>query len=259
LVIRDKYYNIGRQGDGIVISPKRERMEKKDLLYEGKAKKIYETTDHDLLWIEYKDDATAFDGLKKERLESKGILNNRISSIMFEMLESKGIKTHFLRLLGEREMLVKRLEIIPIEIVVRNIAAGSISKRLGIGEGQKLPRTVIEFYLKDDELHDPMVNHYHIYALGLAQPREMEEIEKQALLVNDALISYFNERGITVVDFKLEFGRHDDGILLGDEISPDTCRLWDSLTGKKMDKDRFRRDLGGVIEAYKEILERIEG
>jgi phosphoribosylaminoimidazole-succinocarboxamide synthase len=156
-------------------------------------------------------------------------------------------------------MLVKRLEIIPIEIVVRNIAAGSISKRLGIGEGQKLPRTVIEFYLKDDELHDPMVNHYHIYALGLAQPREMEEIEKQALLVNDALISYFNERGITVVDFKLEFGRHDDGILLGDEISPDTCRLWDSLTGKKMDKDRFRRDLGGVIEAYKEILERIEG
>ena len=188
MVIRDKYYNIGRQGDGIVISPKRERMEKKDLLYEGKAKKIYETTDHDLLWIEYKDDATAFDGLKKERLESKGILNNRISSIMFEMLESKGIKTHFLHLLGEREMLVKRLEIIPIEIVVRNIAAGSISKRLGIGEGQKLPRTVIEFYLKDDELHDPMVNHYHIYALGLAFRDGRDENRRCLLMMLLSLI-----------------------------------------------------------------------
>ncbi len=234
-------------------------MEKKGFLYEGKAKKIFETTDPDLLWVEYKDDATAFDGLKKDSLADKGVLNNRISAALFEMLTAKGIKTHFSRLLGDREMLVKRLEIIPVEIIVRNIAAGSLSKKLNIEEGTPMKKTVLEFCLKDDELHDPMINHYHIYALELATPAEMEHIEKQALLINEILIPYFQEIGITLVDFKLEFGRHHGAVILGDEISPDTCRFWDTASKEKLDKDRFRRDLGNITDAYREVLKRIEG
>lgn len=232
---------------------------KADFMYEGKAKKIYRTDDPDLVLVAFKDDATAFDGVKKDRLEDKGILNNRLSAIFFALLEKEGIKTHFIRTLSDREMLVKTLEIIPVEVIVRNIAAGSISKRLGIPEGTKLNKTVLEFSLKDDALHDPMINHYHIYAMGLAAAEEMAEIEKTALAVNEILMPYLSERGITLVDFKLEFGRHRGKILLGDEISPDTCRFWDSASGEKLDKDRFRRDLGGVVDAYREVLRRLEG
>ncbi len=234
-------------------------MEKRDLMYEGKAKKIYGTDDPNLLVVEFKDDATAFDGEKKGVLNQKGPLNNKISSILFKMLEDKGVNTHFVQSLSEREMLTKALEIIPVEIIVRNIAAGSISKRLGIPEGTTLHRTVLEFSLKDDSLHDPMINHYHIYALGLATAIEMEDIEKQALKVNEILVPYFKAKGIVLVDFKLEFGRHNGTIVLGDEISPDTCRFWDAQSGEKMDKDRFRRDMGGVIDAYREVLKRLEG
>lgn len=234
-------------------------MNRGDFLYEGKAKKIYRTDDPDLYLVEYKDDATAFDGVKKDRLEDKGILNNHLSAIFFTLLEEKGVSTHFVRTVSEREMLVKSLEIIPIEVVVRNIAAGSISKRLGIPEGTVLGRTVIEFSLKDDALHDPMINHYHIYAMKLASAEEMAVLETTALEVNAVLVPFLKERGITLVDFKLEFGRHREKILLGDEISPDTCRFWDSSSGEKLDKDRFRRDLGGVVDAYREVLRRVKG
>lgn len=234
-------------------------MKRRGLLYEGKAKKLYETTDPELLWVEFKDDATALDGLKKESLPEKGILNKRISTIIFEMLEARGVKTHFVRSLDERVMLVKRLAIIPVEVIVRNLAAGSLSKKLGLAEGMPLKQTVIEFCLKSDELHDPMINHYHIYALELAAPEEMEQVEEQALLINSLLIPFFAERGITLVDFKLEFGRSGDTIILGDEISPDSCRLWDSASGEMLDKDRFRRDLGGVTDSYRQVLKRIGG
>ncbi len=234
-------------------------MEKKEFLYEGKAKKMYRTDDHALLLVEFKDDATAFDGEKKDQLTDKGILNNRLSEIFFSFLEKKGVKTHYVKRLSEREMLVKALEIIPIEVIVRNIAAGSISKRLGIPEGMALKKTVLEFSLKNDDLHDPMINHYHIYALDLAKPEEMAVIEKTALKINELLQPYLKEKGIVLVDFKLEFGRHKGEVILGDEISPDTCRFWDSGSGEKLDKDRFRRDMGGVIEAYREVLRRLEG
>lgn len=234
-------------------------MIKGDFMYEGKAKKIFKTDDPSLVLIEYKDDATAFDGVKKDTLEDKGILNNRLSEIFFTMLESNGVETHFEKNISEREMLVKALEIIPVEVIVRNIAAGSISKRLGIPEGTLLKKTVIEFSLKDDELHDPMINHYHIYAMDLATAEEMAQIEAAALKVNKVMIPYLKDKGITLVDFKLEFGRHKGKVLLGDEISPDTCRFWDSSSGEKLDKDRFRRDMGGVIEAYREVLRRLEG
>jgi phosphoribosylaminoimidazole-succinocarboxamide synthase len=234
-------------------------MIKGDFMYEGKAKKIFKTDDPSLVLIEYKDDATAFDGVKKDTLEDKGILNNRLSEIFFTMLEAKGVATHFEKNISEREMLVKALEIIPVEVIVRNIAAGSISKRLGIPEGTLLKKTVIEFSLKDDELHDPMINHYHIYAMDLATAEEMAQIEAAALKVNEIMIPYLKAKGITLVDFKLEFGRHKGKVLLGDEISPDTCRFWDSSSGEKLDKDRFRRDMGGVIDAYREVLRRLEG
>lgn len=234
-------------------------MQKGEFLYEGKAKKIYKTADLNQLLVEFKDDATAFDGVKKDRLQDKGILNNRLSAIFFQLLEKKGIETHYLETLNEREMLVKALEIIPVEVIVRNIAAGSISKRLGIEEGVKLNKTVLEFSLKDDALHDPMINHYHIYALDLATAEEMAIIEKAALEINAILIPYLEQKGIRLVDFKLEFGRHQGRVILGDEISPDTCRFWDSSSGEKLDKDRFRRDLGGVVEAYREVLRRLEG
>lgn len=232
---------------------------KGEFLYEGKAKKIYRTDDPDYLLVEFKDDATAFDGIKKDSLADKGILNNRLSAIFFQLLEKNGIETHYLKTTSEREMLVKALEIIPVEVIVRNIAAGSMSKRLGIAEGIRLKKTVLEFSLKNDELHDPMINHYHIYALELANAEEMATIEKAALRVNEILIPFLEEKGITLVDFKLEFGRHQGRVILGDEISPDTCRFWDSSSGEKLDKDRFRRDLGGVVDAYREVLKRLEG
>ena len=234
-------------------------MKKGEFMYEGKAKKIYKTEDPSLVIVEFKDDATAFDGVKKDTLADKGILNNRLSSIFFELLENNGVSTHYVKPLSEREMLVKVLEIIPVEVIVRNIAAGSLSKRLGIEEGTEMKKTVLEFSLKDDELHDPMINHYHIYAMELATAEEMVEIEKAALRVNDILVPYLLENGIILVDFKLEFGRHNGEILLGDEISPDTCRFWDSNSKEKLDKDRFRRDMGGVVEAYREVLRRLEG
>ncbi len=234
-------------------------MKKCEFMYEGKAKRIYKTEDPALVIVEFKDDATAFDGVKKDTLVDKGILNNRLSSIFFELLEDNEVATHYVKPLSEREMLVKGLEIIPVEVIVRNIAAGSLSKRLGIEEGKEMKKTVLEFSLKDDELHDPMINHYHIYAMELATAEEMDEIEKAALRVNDILVPYLLEKGIILVDFKLEFGRHKGEILLGDEISPDTCRFWDSSSKEKLDKDRFRRDMGGVVEAYREVLRRLEG
>jgi len=234
-------------------------MEKDKFLYEGKAKKIYATANPKELLVEFKDDATAFDGDKKDQLEDKGILNNRLSEIFFKMLEAKGVETHYIETISEREMLVKALKIIPVEVIVRNIAAGSLSKRLGIPEGERLNKTVIEFSLKDDELHDPMINHYHIYAMELATAGEMAAIEASALKINDIMVPYLAEKGITLVDFKLEFGRYEDRVILGDEISPDTCRFWDSSSGEKLDKDRFRRDMGGVVEAYREVLRRLEG
>jgi phosphoribosylaminoimidazole-succinocarboxamide synthase len=233
-------------------------MTRGEMLYEGKAKKIFRTEDPLLMLVEFKDDATAFDGVKKDQLKDKGILNNRLSTIFFELLENKGIETHFIKNISEREMLVKALEIIPVEVIVRNIAAGSISQRLGIPEGTVMKKTVIEFSLKNDELHDPMINHYHIYALDLASADEMKEIEKKALQVNEIMIPYLKDKGITLVDFKLEFGRHEGRVVLGDEISPDTCRFWDSSSSEKLDKDRFRRDMGGVVEAYREVLRRLE-
>jgi len=233
-------------------------MNKGELLYEGKAKKIYHTDDPLLLLVEFKDDATAFDGVKKDKLKNKGVLNNRLSAIFFKHLEENGVETHYLDMLSEREMLVKALEIIPVEVIVRNFAAGSMAKRLGIAEGTELEKTVVEFSLKDDALHDPMINHYHIYALDLATAEEMAAIEKSALQINSILTPYLKGKNLILADFKLEFGRHRGRILLGDEITPDTCRFWDSDSGDKLDKDRFRRDLGGVIEAYREVLRRLE-
>lgn len=233
-------------------------MKKNEMLYEGKAKKIYNTDDKDIFVVEYKDDATAFNGLKKDVLESKGVLNNAIASIFFEMLESKGIPTHFIKKIDERNMLVKSLEIVPIEVVVRNITAGSLAKRLGMEEGIPLAKTVVEFYYKDDELGDPMINNYHIAAMDLCTPEELAKMEELGLKINEILVPYLGERNIELVDFKLEFGRHKGEIILGDEISPDTCRFWDKETKEKMDKDRFRRDLGNVMDAYIEVLKRLE-
>ncbi|GAW92171.1 phosphoribosylaminoimidazolesuccinocarboxamide synthase [Calderihabitans maritimus] len=234
-------------------------VQKRDFLYEGKAKRIYQTDDENLVWIEYKDEATAFDGLKKGVISGKGYYNNQISAILFAWLEEKGIPTHFVELAGEREMIVKRLEIIPVEVVARNVAAGSLSKRLGLEEGTPLQRPVLEFYYKCDELHDPMINEYHIATLELATSEQMDIIKKRAWEINELLTGYFKEKGIILVDFKLEFGIHQGEVLLGDEISPDTCRFWDAESREKLDKDRFRRDLGGVEEAYREILNRLKG
>lgn len=232
-------------------------MEKRQMIYEGKAKKVYQTDNPDLLIIEYKDDATAFDGKKRGLIPNKGILNNKISSIFFELLEKNGIRTHFVRMLSEREMLVKSVKIIPVEVIVRNIVAGSLSKRLGLSEGTPLSTTVLEFCYKSDELGDPMINHYHVLAMNLASRQEIEKIEQMALRINEILKDFLQSRNIVLVDFKLEFGRSGDQILLADEISPDTCRFWDSSTKEKLDKDRFRRDLGNVEEAYWEIYKRV--
>ncbi len=232
-------------------------MVRKERLYEGKAKIVYETDRPDLLLVEFKDSATAFDGAKKGTIRGKGAINARMSALLFELLESRCIPTHFVSLEGEREMLVKRLEIIPLEVVVRNVAAGSLSKRLGLEEGTPLPRPVVELYYKSDALGDPLINRYHALVLGLATGEELDQLEEMALRINRELEEYLEDKGLRLVDFKLEFGRYEGRVMLGDEISPDTCRLWDLETGEKLDKDRFRRDLGGVEEAYREVLERL--
>ena len=234
--------------------------EKLAQLYEGKAKKVYATSDPNLCIVSYKDDATAFNGLKKGTIQGKGAINNRVSNHLMRLLEGKGLPTHLVEELNDRETLVKKVKIIPLEVIVRNIAAGSLSKRLGLVEGVKLSRTVLEFCYKDDELGDPLVNEYHIFALGLATEEELKTISDYALTVDRILAEYLKDLNIELIDFKLEFGKTPDGIIvLADEISPDTCRFWDSRTQEKLDKDRFRRDLGGVEDAYQEILKRLLG
>lgn len=234
-------------------------VKKLEKLYEGKAKQVFATDNPDYVIVDYKDDATAFNGLKKGTIQGKGAVNNRVSNHMFRMLEQEGIPTHLVEELSERETLVKRVEIVPVEVIVRNIAAGSISKRLGLPEGRRLGAAVLEYSYKNDDLGDPMINDYHIAALGLATREEMETIADYALRVNRIMGDYLKQFGIELIDFKLEFGRFHGEILLADEISPDTCRFWDSRTGEKLDKDRFRRDMGGAEEAYLEVLRRLMG
>ncbi|MDR1836351.1 MAG: phosphoribosylaminoimidazolesuccinocarboxamide synthase [Treponema sp.] len=235
-------------------------MKKLEQLYEGKAKKVFATDNPDMFIVDYKDDATAFNGEKKGTIEGKGVINNRVTNHLMKLLESRGIPTHFVEELSERETAVKKVTIIPIEVIVRNIAAGSISKRLGLAEGTKLASTVLEYCYKDDALGDPMINDYHIAALNLASKADLEKIADYSFKVNTILAEYLKDLGIELIDFKLEFGRTKDGtIVLADEISPDTCRFWDSKTGEKLDKDRFRRDMGGVEDAYREILKRLLG
>ncbi len=234
-------------------------MIKGELLYEGKAKKVYATDEPKYLIVDYKDDATAFNGEKKGTIAEKGIINNRVSNHMFQVLESKGITTHFVKEISDRETIVKKVEIVPIEVIVRNIAAGSLAKRLGLEEGTKLKTTVLEFCYKNDELGDPMINEYHALTLSLATTEEMEAMSKISFKVNEIMTDYFKDINIELIDFKLEFGRFEGEIILADEISPDTCRFWDSTTHEKLDKDRFRRDMGGVEDAYKEIMKRLLG
>ena len=234
-------------------------MEKKEQLYEGKAKKVFATEDPQLLIVQYKDDATAFNGLKKGTIVGKGIINNQMSNRLMAMLESEGVPTHFVQELSQRETLVKKVSIVPLEVIVRNIAAGSFSKRYGVDEGVVFDQPTIEFSYKNDELGDPLLNTKHALALKVATPEEIETIERYSLKINEVLKACWLSCGVILVDFKLEFGRLADGtIVLADEISPDTCRLWDSKTHEKLDKDRFRRDLGGVEEAYAEIKKRLE-
>jgi phosphoribosylaminoimidazole-succinocarboxamide synthase len=235
-------------------------MEKLEQLYEGKAKKIYATSDEKVVWVSYKDSATAFNGEKKAEIEGKGRLNNEISSILFELLKDKGIESHFVKRVSETEQLVKKVTIIPLEVVVRNIAAGSLSKRTGIPEGQILPRTIVEYYFKNDDLGDPLITEEHIDILNLATREQLEVISNQALQINEILTNYFVQRNVKLVDFKLEFGLDSEGkLLLADEISPDTCRLWDAKTNEKFDKDVFRRELGSLTDAYETILKRLGG
>lgn len=234
-------------------------MEKREQLYEGKAKKVYATDDPELLIVDYKDDATAFNGLKKGTIAGKGVINNQMSNRLMAKLEEAGVPTHYVRELSERETLVKKVSIVPLEVIVRNIAAGSFSKRYGVEEGVVFDQPTIEFSYKNDDLGDPLLNTYHALALKLATAEEIATIEKYAFQVNDFLKAFWLSCGVTLVDFKLEFGRLSDGtIVLADEISPDTSRLWDAKTHEKLDKDRFRRDMGGVEEAYAEIMGRME-
>ncbi len=234
-------------------------MEKREQLYEGKAKKVYSTDDEDLLIVSYKDDATAFNGLKKGTIAGKGVINNRMSNRLMQMLEKSGIPTHFVRELSDRETLVRKVTIVPLEVIVRNIAAGSFSKRYGVEEGVVFSQPTMEISYKNDELGDPLLNGYHALAMGLATREELQTIEDYAFRIDALLQAFWKQCGVTLVDFKLEFGRLPDGqIILADEISPDTCRLWDTATGEKLDKDRFRRDMGGVEEAYAEIMKRLE-
>ncbi len=233
-------------------------MQKKELIYEGKAKKVYRTSDPETYIVSYKDDATAFNGLKKGTIVGKGVVNNRMSNFMFRLLEQQGIPTHFIEELNDRETAVKKVTIIPLEVIVRNVAAGSLSKRLGLPEGTPLKSPVLEFSYKNDALGDPMVNEYHILAMELATKEELEQIAQMSFRINQVMVDFFKTVNVDLIDFKLEFGKTDDGtILLADEISPDTCRLWDSVTHEKLDKDRFRRDMGGVEEAYEEMMRRL--
>ena len=233
-------------------------MTKKEQLYEGKAKKVFATDDPELLIVSYKDDATAFNGLKKGTIVGKGVINNRMSNLLMQRLEKFGIPTHFIKELSDRETLVKKVSIVPLEVIIRNIAAGSFSKRYGVDEGFVFETPTIEFSYKNDELGDPLMDEYHAVAMKLATKEEIETIKKYAFGVNEQLKAFWAECGVTLVDFKLEFGKLSDGtIVLADEISPDTCRLWDSETGEKLDKDRFRRDLGGVEDAYTEAMKRL--
>ena len=232
---------------------------KGEQLYEGKAKKVFLTSDPDLVIVDYKDDATAGDGAKKGTIKGKGVINNQMTNVMFQMLEKEGVPTHFVEELSERETLVKKVSIVPLEVIVRNIAAGSFSKRYGVEEGVVFDEPTIEYSYKNDALGDPLLNTSHALALGIATEQEIETIQTYALAVNHFLRTFWAEVGVTLVDFKLEFGRTSDGtIILADEISPDTCRLWDTATGEKLDKDRFRRDMGGVENAYQEIMRRLE-
>lgn len=233
-------------------------MEKREMLYEGKAKKVYKTDEEKRYVVEYKDDATAFNGVKKGKIGNKGVINNKMSSLLFAILEEKGIETHFEKMLNDREQIVKAVEIVPLEVIVRNVAAGSLAKRLGLEEGTKMDKTVLEFCYKKDELGDPMINDTHIYALDLANEDEINKIKEMSLKINDILVEFFLDKGMKLIDFKLEFGRYDGKIILADEISPDTARLWDVETDRKLDKDRFRRDLGDVEETYAEVLSRLE-
>ncbi len=235
-------------------------MKKAEQLYEGKAKKVYATDDPNLVIVSYKDDATALDGLKKGTIVGKGVVNNRMSDFLFGLLEKNGVPTHFVRELNDREALVKKVSIVPLEVIIRNISAGSFAKRYGVEEGIVFAEPTIEFSYKNDELHDPLINSYHALALGLATKAEIETIKTLAFRVNEILKAYFLSLNVRLVDFKLEFGRLPDGtIVLADEISPDTCRFWDAETGEKLDKDRFRRDMGGVEDAYREMMKRVFG
>ena len=233
-------------------------MEKREMLYEGKAKRVYATEDPELLIVSYKDDATAFNGLKKGTIAGKGVINNEMSNRLMQRLEKAGVPTHFVEELSERETLVKRVQIVPLEVIIRNIAAGSFSKRYGVEEGVVFSQPTIEFSYKNDELGDPLLNTSHALALGLATQEEIVTIRRLAFQTNDLLRAFWSSCGVTLVDFKLEFGRLSDGtVILADEISPDTCRLWDAATGEKLDKDRFRRDMGGVEDAYAEVMRRL--
>ena len=234
-------------------------MEKKKQIYEGKAKKVYETDNPDLLIQEFKDDATAFDATKRGTIVGKGVVNNKVSAKLFSLLEQKGVENHFEKLLSDREMLIKRLEIIPVEVTVRNIVAGGMAKMLGLEEGIVLKEPVLEYHYKNDALHDPLINDYHIRALELADSEELNFLKEKSFEVNNILRKFFDEINLDLVDFKLEFGRFKGRILLGDEISPDTCRFWEKKTRRKLDKDRFRRDLGNIEEAYQEILKKVVG
>ena len=235
-------------------------MEKKEQLYEGKAKKVFATDDANLVIVDYKDDATAFNGEKKGTITGKGVINNVMSNHMFQLLEQQGVPTHFVEQLSERETLVKKVSIVPLEVIIRNMSAGSFAKRFGVEEGIVFDEPTIEFSYKNDELGDPLMNAYHAIALKAATREEIETIKAMAFKVNEVMKQYFDTLNVILVDFKLEFGKTADGkIVLADEISPDTCRLWDKTTKEKLDKDRFRRDMGGVEEAYQEIMKRVMG
>ena len=233
------------------------QMKKIDLLYEGKAKKVYTTEDSKVLIVDYKDDATAFNGIKKGTIAGKGIVNNRMSNRVFQLLEKEGIPTHYIEELSDRETAVKKVEIVPLEVIIRNVAAGSFSKRLGVEEGIVFKEPTIEFSYKNDELGDPLINSYFAVAMELATWDEIKVIEKYAFKVNEVLKAYFLKANLKLIDFKIEFGRYDGKIILADETSPDTCRLWDADTNEKLDKDRFRRDMGNVEEAYNEVFKRL--
>ncbi len=234
-------------------------MEKREQLYEGKAKKVFATDNADVVLVSYKDDATAFNGLKKGQIAGKGVINNRCTNLIFKMLEKHGIPTHYIEEVSPTDTFVKKVQIVPLEVIVRNVAAGSFSKRYGVEEGTPLKSTGFEFSYKNDDLGDPMINDFYALSLGLATREEIKTIEDMAFKINDLLIGFFKKIGLDLIDFKLEFGRYKGQIILADEISPDTCRLWDSVTHEKLDKDRFRRDLGGVEEAYEEVMRRLTG